>query len=89
MKIDQSLCDRILKRAQASMYGCGEPETSFKINAYTPQDLNALAQMLVGAFHGKYDLISIFLAAMEEFQSNSVVSIRSPDSTATKEGERG
>lgn len=68
MKIDQDLVNKILDRARESPYGLGEPEVSMEIKHYTP-DIDGLALILVNNFHSKYDLVSVFAAAMKELSS--------------------
>lgn len=67
--VTQEFVDRIIARAQASDYGLGEGLTHkqghLKIDQYNPQDLNALALLLVNGYDEKYDLVSVFRAALE------------------------
>jgi hypothetical protein len=66
MTVTQELVDRIIDRAKKSQFGLeDEPHTSLNIERYEPRDLSALSMILVGAFHSKYDLISVMNAALE------------------------
>lgn len=69
--INQALVDRIVKRAAESDFGLGEGLTHknghLQLDAYAePYTTDTLAMVLVNAYHAKYDLISVFAAAMEE-----------------------
>ena len=69
MKVTQDLINRIVERAKASNYGLsGESDNSLDISQYNPQDLESLALLLVSGWHEKYDLVSIFAAAMIEIE---------------------
>jgi len=75
MKIDQPLVTRILERARASEYGLTEglsyKQGQHSVAQYSAlgdtgnPDLGALALLLVNAYDGKYDLVSVFKAALE------------------------
>ncbi len=67
MKIDQALINRIITRAKASGYGLdAEPKTALTLESYSQENLESLALILVTAFEAKYDLVSVFKAALEE-----------------------
>lgn len=69
MKITQRTVERIVARAQNSDFGLDDPDKPsgcYRIAHYEPQDLRALAMLIVSAHHAKYDLISIVWAALEE-----------------------
>lgn len=68
MEINQTLVNKILDRARESPYGLGEPEVNMEIKHYTP-NIDGLALLLVNNFHSKYDLVSIFAAAMKELSN--------------------
>lgn len=70
IEINQTLVNKILDRARESPYGLGEPEVSIEIKHYTP-DIDGLALILVNNFHSKYDLVSVFAAAMKELTTNN------------------
>lgn len=75
MKVTQELVDRIIARSKKSGYGLSEPllkRDVLQIENYQPQNLEALALLLVNAYHDKYDLVSIFLAAMVELTDKSI-----------------
>jgi hypothetical protein len=69
MKIDQALVDKIILRARLSEYGLSpgldHKQGHLKIDGYERQDLGALALLLVDGFDEKYDLVSVFKAALE------------------------
>jgi hypothetical protein len=68
--INQALVDRIIERAKESSFGLQETPTGSQLDLHKqfaePHTTETLALLLVGAFHLKYDLISVFAAAMEE-----------------------
>jgi hypothetical protein len=67
MKINQELISRILKRAEALPMGIEEiPKDIKSLSNYHPQDSFALAMILVGMFHDKYDLVAVFQAMFDE-----------------------
>jgi len=72
MKIDQRIVDKIVARAQNSECGLGNPEkgpSSYQISQYGEHpDLASLAMLLVNAHFSKYDIISVFAAALEEVE---------------------
>lgn len=71
MKFDQKLVNKIVKRARESQFGLeDEPHTSMDYSNYAHHNTQSLAMILVGGFHDKYDLISIFQAAMDEIIEN-------------------
>jgi hypothetical protein len=69
MNITQEIVDQIIARAKKSSYGLGEGLTHKnghnKIDQYHPQDLEALALLLVNGYDEKNDLVSVFQAALE------------------------
>ena len=68
----QKLVDEIYRRAQNTNFGCGEPETSLKMSeSFASESDEHVALMLVGAFHSKYDLVSILLATIETLSENT------------------
>ncbi len=68
IKIDQRLVDKIVARAQNSSMGLGtsEKEKPHDLSIYDHPDFESLALLLVSAYHEKYDLVSLFAAALEE-----------------------
>jgi hypothetical protein len=69
--VNQGLVDAIIKRAEASQYGLGKPERSVRMDRYEPHDLSTLALALVSGWHAKYDLVSVFAAALQEVSERS------------------
>lgn len=69
MKIDQRLVDKIVARAQNSATGLGDPvkgRHSYDLSRYSNPTLESVAHLLVSAHTGKYELVSLMAAAMEE-----------------------
>lgn len=66
--IDQELIMRILKRAESLPMGIEEiPKNVRSLSDYNPSDDSfALAMILVGMFHDKYDLVAVFQAMFDE-----------------------
>jgi hypothetical protein len=67
--VNQQFVDHIVARAQNSMMGLGDPETSYDLSKYDPANIESVAILLVSAHHAKYDLVSLFAAGMEEIQA--------------------
>jgi len=71
MKIDQQVVSDIIERAKKSDYGLSEglknKNGHLLLETYgaKPYNMEILATCLVNAYHNKYDLISIFQAALE------------------------
>lgn len=69
MIITQEDVDEIIRRARESHYGLGEglsyKQHHLEISMYEPQDLDALALLLINGWDGKYDLISAVAAALK------------------------
>lgn len=66
LKIDQAMVNRIIARAKASALGLGETERPPNINLYEPKNLENLSLVLVSSYYEKYDIVSVFLAALQE-----------------------
>lgn len=69
--VNQRLVDRIVARAQNSDIGLDNPDKgrrSYDLNQYDNPGLQELALLLVSAHHGKYDIVSLFAAALEEMK---------------------
>lgn len=62
--VNQALVDEIVRRAKESEYGLNEPEKKPDITQYQPWDIDMLALCLVSSWTEKYDLVSVFAAAM-------------------------
>ena len=69
MKITQDTVNRIIARAEASDFGLGEGLTHkhghLQIDQYGEKNLHALGMLLVNGYDAKYDLISVFIAALQ------------------------
>ena len=62
----QQLVEEILRRAKDTNFSCGDPEQSTEVlKTHTQTSNEALAMTLVGAFHAKYDLVSILQATLD------------------------
>jgi len=62
--VNQDLVDEIVRRAKESEYGLGDPVKDPDITIYEPWDIDMLAVCLVSSWTEKYDLVSVFAAAM-------------------------
>jgi len=51
--------------------GLSDPEASLEISNYADTNLDALAMLLVGGWHSKYDLVSVFSAAMQVIEEKA------------------
>jgi hypothetical protein len=69
MKITQDTVNRIIARAEASDFGLGDGLTHkqghLQIDQYGEPNLSALGMLLVNGYDAKYDLISVFIAALQ------------------------
>lgn len=66
MTFDNQLLNRIYNRAKETEFGLQDEPRHLSFDLYGgPRDFQMLSQILIGAFHGKYDLISIMQAALE------------------------
>ena len=62
----QKLINEIYRRAQDGNFGCGEPETSLELSeSFATESTENVALLLIGAFHSKYDLVSIMQSTLE------------------------
>lgn len=84
--VDQRLVDRIIATAQNSVVGLGDPEPgkSYILAHYRRPDLFALAMLLVGAHFDKYDIISVFAAALEVIAEESGANSPPPHTEPTQ-----
>ncbi len=68
--VTQETVERIIQRARQSPYGLGDglihKQGHLSLRNYGTHDLDALAQLLVNGYDDKYDLVSVFRAALEE-----------------------
>lgn len=71
MTVTQQLVDHIVARAQNSAMGLSDPKSSYDLKQYSEATFETLAMLLVTAHVEKYDLISIFAAALEEVADES------------------
>lgn len=69
IKISQVIVDKIIARAKTSDCGLSDglnyKKNHLQINQYAKQDLESLALLLVNGYDEKYDLVSVFRAALE------------------------
>lgn len=71
--LDDALIKRIIERAKESNYGLhDEGKSPLTFEQYAQQDFDSLALILVNAFESKYDLVSIFRAAMQEIHATTL-----------------
>jgi len=64
--VTQDLVNEIVRRAKASPMGLGDQENSTSLDNYEkPHTTETLALLLVSAWTEKYDLVSVFCAAMD------------------------
>lgn len=68
--VNQALIDKIIKTAQDSDLGLGEPTGKLDIRQYSEASPTALALLLTTAFDDKYDLVSVFAAAFKVMAEN-------------------
>lgn len=66
--VTQELINKIIHRARASNYRLDKPEKSdrYSLDMYEQKNLESLALHLVDQHTGKYELVSLMFAAMEE-----------------------
>jgi len=69
--VNQALVDEIVLRAKTAYIGLDRPDTDPVIANYSPQNIEALAHCLVSSWTAKYDLVSVFSAAMSVIQEKA------------------
>ena len=69
--VNQALVDEIIRRARASHWGLDEADKWPGMDVYADSDIDALAQCLVSSWTAKYDLVSVFSAAMSVIQEKA------------------
>ena len=69
--VTERLVKKILDRARESDMGLNTAEASIEIGQYAQHNLESLALMLVSAWHEKYDLVSVFAAAMSVIEEEA------------------
>ena len=69
--VNQDLVDEIVRRAKESEYGLDEPEAKPDITKYQPWSFETLSLCLVSSWTAKYDLVSVFSAAMSVIQEKA------------------
>lgn len=62
--VNQDLVDEILKLAKASHWGLDMAKASLSLDQYAEKNIDALSLLLVNGWDGKYDLVSLFSAAI-------------------------
>lgn len=63
--VTQNMVNEIVQRAKDSQWGLSEePKASLSLLFYEAAPMDALAIVLVNGFEAKYDLVSIFSAAL-------------------------
>jgi len=63
--VTQDMVHEIIQRARASGWGLDEPKCATTMADYVGEDAHTLALLLVNGWEAKYDLISLFAAALE------------------------
>lgn len=69
--VNQDLVDEIVRRAKESEYGLDDPEKKPDITQYQPGSFETLSHCLVSSWTAKYDLVSVFSAAMSVIQEKA------------------
>lgn len=75
--VNQALVDEIVQRARDSQWGLGDADMQPDIEKWSSASLDSLAHCLVSSWTAKYDLVSVFSAAMSVIQekaANNVIS---------------
>ena len=73
MIFDNHLLNRIYNRAKDSQFGLNDEPTRMSFDHYGgPRNFQTLSMILIGAFHAKYDLISIMQAALEIVEEETI-----------------
>lgn len=62
--VTQDLVNEIIRRAENSCYGLDAAKCSTSLDQYSQHDLETLALILVNGWEAKYDLVSVFYAAL-------------------------
>jgi hypothetical protein len=77
MQITQQDVDAIIAKAKASDLGLGDGLTHKQghnqISQHATPDLKALALLLVDGYDEKYDLVSVFGAALQHVREKSLI----------------
>jgi hypothetical protein len=69
--VNQALVNEIVQRARDSQWGLGDPDTQPDIEKWSPANMDSLAHCLVSSWTAKYDLVSVFSAAMSVIQEKA------------------
>jgi hypothetical protein len=85
--VNQALVDEIIRRARASHWGLDEAEKGPDMDVYADSDIDALAQCLVSSWTAKYDLVSVFSAAMSVIQEKAANAPHELPARTTKDHE--
>lgn len=62
--VTQDLVNEIIARAKASRWGLDDAKCETSLAHYADEDEHALAMILVNGWEAKYDLVSLFSAAI-------------------------
>ena len=62
--VTQDLVNEIITRAKASRWGLDDAKCETSLAHYADEDEHALAMILVNGWEAKYDLVSLFAAAI-------------------------
>lgn len=63
--VTQDLVNEIIQRARASRWGLDAAKCETTTEHYADEDAHTLAMILVNGWEAKYDLVSLFAAAVE------------------------
>jgi hypothetical protein len=69
--VTQDLVNEIVLRAKGSCCGLGDAERKPNILHYSPKNIESLAHCLVSSWTAKYDLVSVFSAAMSVIEEKA------------------
>lgn len=69
--VNQALVNEIVQRAKDSQWGLGDADMQPEIEKWSAANLDSLAHCLVSSWSAKYDLVSVFSAAMSVIQEKA------------------
>lgn len=69
--VNQALVNEIVQRAKDSQWGLDTADMQPEIEKWSSADLDTLAHCLVSSWSAKYDLVSVFSAAMSVIQEKA------------------
>lgn len=69
--VTQDLVNEIIRRAKGSHWGLGKAKCSTSLDQYAEQNTDALALLMVNGWEAKYDLVSLFAAAVSVIEEKA------------------